>query len=539
MPDSIDLSSYGIVTKNVVRNAVPARLYEEAIAAEHAMIVSSGALATTSGAKTGRSPKDKRIVETPQSRDDIWWGDINIPLAEQSFMVNRQRACDYFNVLNRLYVFDGFAGWDPKYQLKIRVICTSAYHALFMHNMLIRPTAEQLENFGEPDYVIFNAGHFPANPYTPQMTSATSVSMHLERGEFVILGTEYAGEMKKAIFTLMNYLMPKQGVLSMHCSANEGPAGDVSLFFGLSGTGKTTLSTDVHRRLIGDDEHCWTDDGVFNIEGGCYAKAINLSPTKEPEIYHAIRFGSVLENVVVDPVTREVDFSDISITENTRCSYPIEYIPDAKIPCVGGHPKNIILLTCDAFGVLPPVSRLSPEQAMYHFISGYTAKVAGTEVGVTEPEATFSACFGAAFMVWHPTKYAELLAELMRRHGSHAWLVNTGWSGGAFGTGARIDLKFTRAVIDAIHDGSLVHAPTMVDPIFGLEVPIACAGVPDEILVPKNTWSDSAAYDETAKKLAQLFHDNFAKYYDAASEAIRSAGPRSGVAVDGQHHARA
>jgi phosphoenolpyruvate carboxykinase (ATP) len=502
-------------------------LYEEAVTSEHANIVSSGALATYSGAKTGRSPKDKRIVENPQSSGDIWWGDVNIKLDEQFFLVNRQRACDYFNVLNRLYVFDGFAGWDPKYQLKVRVICTSAYHALFMHNMLIRPTEEELENFGEPDYTIFNAGHFPANPYTPQMTSATSVSLDLERGEFVILGTEYAGEMKKGVFTLMNYLMPKRGVLSMHCSANEGENGDVSLFFGLSGTGKTTLSADVDRRLIGDDEQCWTDDGVFNIEGGCYAKAINLSAEREPEIHGAIRFGSVLENVVFDPETREVDFTDASLTENTRCAYPIHYIPNAKIPCVGGHPQNIILLTCDAFGVLPPVSRLSPEQAMYHFISGYTAKVAGTEVGVTEPRATFSACFGAAFMVWHPTKYAELLAERIRKHGSNAWLVNTGWSGGAYGVGKRMDLKHTRAIVDAIHDGSLLKSETQTDPTFGLEVPTHCPGVPDEILIPKNTWAKPDDYDAKARELAGLFHENFAKYRDKASAEIRDAGPRA------------
>jgi len=342
----------------------------------------------------------------------------------------------------------------------------------------------------------------------------------------VILGTQYAGEMKKGVFTIMHYLMPKQGVFSMHCSANEGGAGDVSLFFGLSGTGKTTLSADARRALIGDDEHCWTDEGIFNIEGGCYAKCIDLSAEKEPEIFDAIRFGTVLENTVQDPASREVDYTDKSITENTRASYPIEFIPNAKIPCVGGHPHNIILLTCDAFGALPPVSRLSPEQAMYHFISGYTAKVAGTEVGVTEPEATFSACFGAAFLVWHPTKYAELLAEKMRTHGSRAWLVNTGWSGGAYGTGARMKLSYTRAIIDAIHDGSLATAETTEDPIFGLSVPTSCAGVPAEILVPKNTWSDAKAYDETARKLASLFQENFAKYADQASAEITGAGPK-------------
>ena len=425
-----------------------------------------------------------------------------------------------------LYVFDGFAGWDPKCRLKIRVICASAYHALFMHNMLIRPTVEQLKNFGEPNYVIFNSGLFPANPLTNEMSSSTSVDLSFEKGEFVILGTQYAGEMKKGVFTIMNYLMPKQGVMSMHCSANEGKDGDVSLFFGLSGTGKTTLSADPRRSLIGDDEHCWSDDGIFNIEGGCYAKCINLSAENEPEIFNAIRYGSVLENVIYDRDRRQVDYTNQSITENTRCSYPVEYIPNAKIPCVGGHPKNVIFLTCDAFGVLPPVSKLSPEQAMYHFISGYTAKVAGTEMGVKEPEATFSACFGAAFMVWHPTKYAELLAAQIAKHGSQAWLVNTGWSGGGYGVGHRMSIKHTRAILDGIHDGSLAKAKTVTDEIFGLVVPTKCNHVPDELLIAKNTWSDKAAYDQKAKHLASLFNKNFAKFADRASDAIKNAGPK-------------
>jgi phosphoenolpyruvate carboxykinase (ATP) len=328
----------------------------------------------------------------------------------------------------------------------------------------------------------------------------------------VILGSEYAGEMKKGVFTIMNYLMPRRGVLSMHCSANEGDGGDVSLFFGLSGTGKTTLSADPRRRLIGDDEHCWSDEGVFNIEGGCYAKCIRLSPAGEPQIYQAVRFGAVLENVVLDEHTREVDYHSDAITENTRASYPLEFIPGAKLPAVAGHPRNIIFLTCDAFGVLPPVSKLSAEQAMYHFISGYTAKVAGTEVGVREPEATFSACFGAAFLVWHPMKYAAMLAERMERHGSAAWLVNTGWSGGGYGVGSRTKLSHTRAIIDAIHDGSLASTSCTIDPVFGLSVPDACPSVPRDILMPRNTWRDQTAYDAAAKHLAGLFEKNFAKY---------------------------
>jgi phosphoenolpyruvate carboxykinase (ATP) len=343
----------------------------------------------------------------------------------------------------------------------------------------------------------------------------------------VILGTNYAGEMKKGVFTAMNYWMPRRGVLSMHCSANEGPGGDVSLFFGLSGTGKTTLSSDPRRRLIGDDEHAWSDRGVFNIEGGCYAKCIGLREAQEPQIYRAIRFGAVLENVVFDPETRLPDYDDRSITENTRACYPIEHIDGAIIPCVGGHPRNILFLTCDASGVLPPVSRLTPAQAMYHFLSGYTAKIAGTEVGVSEPEVTFSACFGAAFLVLHPVRYAEMLAERIERHRSDVWLVNTGWTGGPYGVGSRIRLGETRAIIDAIHDGSLEATPSCEDPIFGLHVPISCPGVPDRRLIPRNTWADPDAYDRTARKLAGQFRENFARYADQASEEIRQAEPRA------------
>lgn len=524
---STRLDKYGIDVDRVIRNAPPARLYEEAIVHEPGTaITSTGALMARSGEKTGRSPRDKRLVDHPDSSSDIWWGDINIKLDEHVFLLNRQRARDYLNTHERIYVFDGFAGWDPKHRLKVRIISNRAYHALFMHNMLIRPTADELQNFGEPDFVIYNAGRFPANPYTEGMTSPTSIDLSFEHGEMVILGTEYAGEMKKGIFTLMHYLMPKRGVLSMHCSANEGGDGDVSIFFGLSGTGKTTLSADPNRALIGDDEHCWTDTGVFNIEGGCYAKCINLSEEEEPQIFNAIRFGAILENVVYDPQTREVDFRDVSITQNTRTSYPIDFIDNAKIPCVGGHPRNIILLTCDAFGVLPPISRLTPEQAMYHFVSGYTAKVAGTEMGITEPKATFSACFGAAFLVWPPTKYAEMLAEKMREHGSRAWLVNTGWTGGAYGTGKRISLRHTRAIIDAIHSGELNDVPTVTDPYFGVAIPEAVPGVPTEVLTPKKTWSDPDAYDAQAKKLVELFHENFHCFDDVATDEIRNAGPR-------------
>ena len=528
MQPNLDLKQYGITDRIIIRNASPAELYKLAILFEKAAAISDkGALMLESGTKTGRSPRDKRIIERPESVNDIWWGNINIKMDEHIFDINRQRAIDYLNTRTRIYVVDGYGGWDPKYRIKIRVICTRPYHALFMHNMLIRPTAEELTAFGEPDYVIYNAGEFPANVFTTHMNSKTSIDLCFERKEFIILGTEYAGEMKKGVFTIMNYIMPKQDVLSMHCSANEGKNGDVSLFFGLSGTGKTTLSADPQRQLIGDDEHCWTADGVFNIEGGCYAKAIDLSAEKEPEIFNAIRFGTVLENVVYDKNTHKVDYSNTTITENTRAAYPIEFIPNAKIPCVGGHPKNIIFLTCDAYGVLPPVSKLTPEQAMYHFISGYTAKVAGTEMGVTEPQATFSACFGAAFMVWHPNKYANLLAAKMEEFGATAWLVNTGWVGGGYGVGERIKLRYTRAIIDAIHSGELSKTPTEADPIFGFQIPTACSNVPTDLLIPINAWTNDEEYAAQAAHLAQLFNTNFEKFKDGCSAAIVEAGPQA------------
>jgi phosphoenolpyruvate carboxykinase (ATP) len=523
----IESIAQGQFPGSVQRNATPARLYQECILHDKGMITSAGAMATLSGKKTGRSPKDKRIVDQTSVHNDVWWGKVNMPISDDSFGKLRDLAIDFLDNAPRLFVVDGFAGWDPDHRLKIRIICSRPYHALFMHNMLIRPTAAELADFGKPDYVIYNAGQRAADASIDGVDGPTSISLNFESGEMVILGSEYAGEMKKGVFTIMNYLMPKQGIFSMHCSANEGPDGDVSLFFGLSGTGKTTLSADPHRALIGDDEHCWTGSGVFNIEGGCYAKCIGLTREKEPQIYDAIRFGSVLENTVVDSHTHEVDYNDGSLTENTRCSYPIEFISNAKIPCVGGHPKNIVFLTCDAFGVLPPVSRMSPAQAMYHFISGYTAKVAGTEMGVTEPEATFSACFGAAFLVWHPTKYAEQLAEKMNRHGSNVWLVNTGWSGGGYGTGSRISLKHTRAIINAIHDGSLIKSQFAADPVFGLSVPKTCAGVPSEILSPRSTWKDQAAFEKASRELVLKFNQNFEKYSDVASEEIRNAAPKA------------
>ena len=527
MPQGL-LESHGITVADIRRNLVPSRLYEEAIRFDQeTRIAESGALVAYSGDKTGRSPKDKRIVRRAESEGDVWWGPVNVPLDPNSFSINRERAIDYLNTRERLYCFDGFAGWDPDYRVKVRVICGRPYHALFMHIMLIRPTQEELLDFGKPDYVIYNAGRFPANRHTAGMTSKTSVDLSIEDGEVVILGTEYAGEMKKGVFTIMNYLMPKRGVLSMHCSATaDKENGRSSILFGLSGTGKTTLSADPKRLLIGDDEHCWSDTGIFNIEGGCYAKTIDLTNESEPEISQALRFGAVLENVVLDEDRRQVDFHDARITQNTRGAYPIEFIRNAKIPCVAGHPTDVIFLTCDAFGVIPPVSKLSAAQAMYHFISGYTAKVAGTEMGVTEPQTTFSPCFGGPFMVWHPTKYAALLAQKMKAHGVNVWLVNTGWSGGAFGVGSRMKLSLTRTIIDAIHSGELANAPTTPDPIFGFEVVSDCPNVPKTALIPRESWSDKAAYDATAKKLATLFRDNFRQYESSASDELKAAAPR-------------
>ncbi len=513
-----------LTVPEIHHNLPPSVLYEHAIRHEKdSSIAENGALVAYSGEKTGRSPKDKRIVKNPASEKDVWWGPVNVPIDSHSYEIVRERARDYLNICERLYCFDGFAGADPKYRIKIRVICSRPYHALFMHNMLIRPTPEELADFGKPDFVIYNAGAFPANRLTAGVGSKTCISLSLEDRELVILGTEYAGEMKKGVFTVANYFAPKRNVLSMHCSATaDKQSGRSSLLFGLSGTGKTTLSADPKRNLIGDDEHCWSDDGIFNIEGGCYAKAVNLTPQSEPEIFAALRFGAVLENVVLED-DRTVDFSDTTITENTRGAYPINFIRNARIPGVAGHPTDIIFLTCDAFGVLPPVSALTPAQAMYHFMSGYTAKVAGTEVGVKEPTATFSPCFGGPFLVWHPNKYAELLAAKIKTHGARVWLVNTGWTGGSYGTGKRIKLSFTRAIIDAIHSGELATAETRHDAIFGLAAVAECPGVPSDILIPSNAWADKSAYETTARKLAELFRNNFKPYESNVSNEVRLA----------------
>lgn len=524
----IDLSEYGIGAEKIVHNPPTPRLYMEAVRHEPTTSISNlGALIAYSGEKTGRSPKDKRITQNTASEEHIWWGDINIPIDEHTFQVNRERAQDYLSTYEQIYVIDAFAGWDPDEKIKIRILCTRPYHALFMQIMLITPTAEELENFGEPDFTIYNAGAFPANRLTSGMSSKTSIDVCFEDNEMVILGTEYAGEMKKGIFTLMHFLMPQKGHLSMHCSATADPETDKSaVLFGLSGTGKTTLSADPKRLLVGDDEHVWTEKGIFNIEGGCYAKAIDLSEEKEPDIYQALKFGAVLENVIHDE-NYVVDYHNTSLTQNTRGAYPLHFIKNAKIPAVAGHPTDIIFLTCDAFGVLPPVSKLNEEQAMYHFISGYTAKVAGTEMGVTEPEATFSACFGAPFLVMHPYKYAELLAKKMNEHQVNVWLVNTGWIGGGHGEGERISLKYSRAIIDAIYSGELAQAPTSTDPTFGIEIVTKCSGVPDETLIPRDAWASADAYDTSAKNLAKLFLENFKKYEEGTTEKVKAGGPKT------------
>lgn len=534
------LEKYGISGHTVFHNSNLAELYETQVLFNSpndpnvlpSVITSTGAMAAYSGLRTGRSPKDKRIVQDETSNADVWWGDVNIPISPKSFRYLESRCNDYLSSRPRIYVVDGYAGYDPKYRIKVRCVTCRGYHAHFMRNMLIVPTAEELKadflGANEPDYVIFNSGELAAGQYdgvTPK--SKTCVALNFTERKMVILGSQYAGEMKKGVFSIMNYLMPKRGILSMHSSANEGKKGDVTLLFGLSGTGKTTLSADVNRSLIGDDEHCWTPDGIFNIEGGCYAKCVNLRKEKEPEIFDAIRFGAVLENIKFkNPQTREVDYDDISITENTRVSYPLDFIPGAKIPAIAGHPKNIFFLTCDAYGVLPPVSKLDYNQAMYHFISGYTAKVAGTEMGVKEPQSTFSACFGEAFLPLHPTVYAELLAKKVKSHGTNVWLINTGWSGGKYGVGKRMDIAITRKIIDSIHNGTLEKVKTNSSPIFGLHIPESCPGVNSNILNPVDTWNNKNEYDAVLKQLASQFKKNFQKYQDKASSEIISAGPK-------------
>ncbi len=523
-PSRIGLSTHGIVDSgDVYWNLSPEELHELALRHGEGRQAKNGALVCRTGKHTGRSPKDKFIVEEASTREHIWWGPVNRPISEACFEKLHRRIVEHYRG-RTLYVRDMFAGADPSARISIRVVTETAWHQLFAAQLFIRPepgsTGDQ-----EPGFTILNAPSCQADPTTDGTRSGTFIVIHFARRLVLIGGTAYAGEIKKSVFTIMNYLLPMQGVLSMHCSANIGERDDVALFFGLSGTGKTTLSADPARRLIGDDEHGWSDRGVFNIEGGCYAKCIQLSEEREPQIFHAIRKGAVLENVVIDDATGEVDYDDASITENTRAAYPLEHIENVVLPSLGGHPKNVVFLTCDAFGVLPPIARLTRDQAMYHFLSGYTAKVAGTEAGITEPEATFSTCFGAPFLPLPPQKYATMLGERLDRHGASCWLVNTGWSGGGYGVGSRMKLAYTRAMVRAALAGQLDDVPCRADPVFGLNVPQSCPDVPSEVLDPRGTWSDPNAYDAQAKKLAGLFVDNFRRM-DGVDPSLAQAGPR-------------
>jgi phosphoenolpyruvate carboxykinase (ATP) len=502
-----------------------AALYEQAVLRGEAKIARDGALVAITGQHTGRSPNDKFIVQDETTRDGVWW-DSNKGISEERFAALHDRVTAYLQG-QEVFVQDLHAGADTHFRLPVRVVTQHAWHSLFARNMFIRPSVEQQLTF-EPAFTVLHAPDFLADPERDGTRTETFIIISFKRRLVLIGGTSYAGEIKKSIFSILNYLLPAQGVLPMHCSANVGPAGDTAIFFGLSGTGKTTLSADSSRTLIGDDEHGWSDNGVFNFEGGCYAKVIKLSAKAEPEIYATTRrFGTVLENVVMDPETRILDLDDARYTENTRASYPIDMIPNASSTGMGTQPTNIIMLTADAFGVLPPISKLTADQAMYHFLSGYTARVAGTEKGVTEPQATFSTCFGAPFMPRNPSVYAKLLGERIGRAGVNCWLVNTGWSGGAYGTGERMSITYTRALLRAALDGRLAGEKLTPDPNFGLFIPEGCEGVPTEVLSPRNTWKDKRAYDETAQTVARLFAENFTKFAPHVTDDIRAAAVKA------------
>jgi len=505
----------------------PASLYEEALFREEGNLGHTGPLIVHTDPYTGRSPHDRFIVREPSSEKYVHWGNTNRPIDPEVFEHLLHRLTAFAQKLD-LFVQDVYAGADPAYRLPVRFITGKAWHNLFVHNMFIRPSLEELQQKPfTPEYTVIDLSDFKAIPAIDGVNSEAFILLHLGRGLILIGGTAYGGEMKKSIFSVMNYLLPFRGVFPMHCSANIGKRGDTALFFGLSGTGKTTLSADPNRTLIGDDEHGWSDKGIFNFEGGCYAKVIRLSPEKEPEIYQAVnRFGAILENVVFDPLTHKPNFDSDEITENSRGSYPLHFIPNASESGTGGHPENILFLTADAFGVLPPIARLNKAQAMYHFLSGYTAKVAGTERGITEPQATFSACFGEPFMILPPTQYAEMLGERIDQHQPDTWLINTGWTGGPYGVGYRIPLEYTRAMVQAILDGKLKDAETYTDPVFGFAVPKAVPGVPEHLLYPRSTWSDPEAYDQQALKLARMFAENFKKFEPQLPEEVRKAGPK-------------
>ncbi|MFQ5984771.1 MAG: phosphoenolpyruvate carboxykinase [Alphaproteobacteria bacterium] len=522
------LESHGLVNLAAARwnYAVPA-LYEEAIRRGEGVVAESGPLVVRTGQHTGRSPNDKFIVHEPGSESAIWWGEVNRPISVEGFANLRRRLLAYLQG-HEVFVQDCFAGADPRFRLKIRVVTETAWHSLFVRQLLIPASPDDLTAF-EPGFTILHAPCFHAEPESDGTNSDVFIVLNFAERTVLIGGTSYAGEIKKSVFTILNYLLPHRGVLPMHCSVNVGGDGNCAVFFGLSGTGKTTLSADPERTLVGDDEHGWSDEGLFNFEGGCYAKVIRLNPRAEPEIYATTRrFGTVLENVVIDERSRVLDLDDAAFTENTRGAYPLSYIPNASMTGIAGHPKNIIMLTADAFGVLPPLARLSPEQAMYHFLSGYTAKVAGTEKGLgNEPQATFSACFGAPFMPRHPSVYARMLGEKIARHEAQCWLVNTGWTGGSYGVGHRMEIAYTRALLRAALNGLLAKAPVRRDETFRLDVPESCPDVPAEVLNPRNTWADRQAYDHAAGELAARFHDNFARFEAHVGADVKAAAPKA------------
>ena len=528
------IERHGIVDAgDVYWNLPAAHLYEHAIRRGEAEVAAGGPLVARTGEHTGRSPKDRFIEREPSTEESIWWGKVNRPISPESFGVLHARVASHLRGKD-LFVFDGYAGADRRHRMRVRVINELAWHNLFARNMFVRETDRDVLADFEPEFTVIGAPGALADPATDGTNTSTFITTSLARRLVLIGGSKYAGEIKKSIFSVMNYRMPGEGVLPMHCSANYGiDANDVALFFGLSGTGKTTLSADPERTLIGDDEHGWSEHGVFNFEGGCYAKMIRLSAESEPEIYATTRrFGTILENVVCDPVTRELDLHDDSLTENTRGSYPLTQLAGADPDGVAGHPRTVIFLTADAFGILPPIARLDEAQSMYHFLSGYTAKVAGTERGVTEPCATFSTCFGAPFMPRHPAVYAEMLGQRIREHGVRVWLVNTGWTGGPYGVGSRMKLAHTRRMVSAALAGELERVATIVDPVFGFEIPQEVPGVPGEVLEPRNTCRDQAAYDERAAKLARMFIENFERFADGVGEEVLAAAPEIGVNRD-------
>ncbi|WP_121354516.1 phosphoenolpyruvate carboxykinase (ATP) [Flavisolibacter nicotianae] len=522
-----DLARLGLfVSDNIHYQLSPDELVQDTLRIGEGSLTDTGALAIQTGEFTGRSPLDKFTVKDDITEDSVHWNNFNIPMEEKYFRIVHQKMLAYLNGKSEIWIRDCYACADPRYRLNIRVVTEKPWTNLFAYNMFLRPTEDELEEF-IPQWHVLSAPDLKLDPEECGTRQHNATIVSFKHKTILIAGTGYTGETKKSIFSILNYLLPQEkGVLSMHCSANIGEDGDTAVFFGLSGTGKTTLSTDPARKLIGDDEHGWTSDGIFNFEGGCYAKLINLSAEQEPEIYGAIRAGAIVENAQFFPGTNRINFDDASITENTRVSYPLPFISNIQEPSIGGVPKHIFFLTCDAYGVLPPISKLSKVQAMYQFISGYTAKVAGTEAGITEPRPTFSACFGAPFLPLHPAKYAEMLGQKMEAHTVSVWLVNTGWTGGPYGKGHRMKLSYTRAMISAALAGELDKAETVCDPVFGLAIPVAVPGVPDYLLQPRNTWLDKTGYDEKARYLAGLFVENFRKFADGVSSDVLAAAPK-------------